>query len=70
MTLAEFINHIKHNSLQISIIEIDVESGEFYTSYSSTIGELKTSVFYQKMMNKTIAVVYCLNNEFRIRLGE
>lgn len=70
MTLYEFINHIKHNSLQISIIELDVESGGFYTSYSSTIGELKTSVFYQKMMNKTIAIVYCLDNEFRVRLGE
>ena len=70
MTLAEFMNHIKHNSLQISIIELDVESGGFYTKYSSTIGELKTSVFYQKMMKKTIAIVYCLDNEFKIRLGE
>ena len=70
MTLSEFINHIKHNSLQISIIELDNGSSGFYTKYSSTIGELKTSVFYQKMMNKTIVIVYCLDNEFRIRLGE
>ena len=55
MTLGEFLNHIKHKSLKIRIVDRDVE-------FDGTLGEYETSVVKSEINYKLINVVF--PNEF------
>lgn len=66
MTLGEFLNHIKHKSLKIKIIDRDEK-------FDGTLGEYETSIVKSEINNKPINVVF--PNEFHhgelvILLGE
>jgi hypothetical protein len=51
MTLGEFLNHIKHKSLKIKIVDRDEE-------FNGTVGEYETSVVKSKINNKPITIVF------------
>jgi hypothetical protein len=51
MTLGEFLNHIKHKSLKIKIVDRDEE-------FNGTLGEYETSVVKSEINYKPINVVF------------
>ncbi len=51
MTVGEFLNHIKHKSLKIRILDRDVE-------FEGTLGEYETSVVKSEINYKLINVVF------------
>ena len=55
MKLNEFINHIKHNSLSIEIIDYS-----YITIYDGSIGSYKTSVIKNKIDEKGIFIDNCI----------
>jgi hypothetical protein len=55
MTLGEFLNHIKHKSLKIKIVDRDEK-------FIGTVGEYETSVVKSEINNKPITIVF--PNEF------
>jgi hypothetical protein len=66
MTLGEFLNHIKHKSLKIKIVDRDEE-------FDGTVGEYETSVVKSKINNKPINIVFPSElqpGELIILLGE
>lgn len=54
MTLNEFVNHIKHNSLDINVF-CDIKEIPFY---HGTFGTYKSSVYKQKYGNIEISKTY------------
>jgi hypothetical protein len=51
MCLGEFLNHIKHKSLKIRIVDRDVE-------FEGTLGEYETSVVKSEINYRPINVVF------------
>lgn len=53
MKLIEFIDHIKHRSLNIKIENDDIY-GDFCTYFEGTIGEYQTAIIRSKLDNALI----------------
>ncbi len=71
MTLNEFINHIKHNSLTINIFEKPYDELDFHKiHFLGSVGEFKTAVIKRYIGEWRILKIEPLEFELNIYIKE
>ena len=63
MLLGDFIKELKHNSLNIKLIDVNTSKEKYL--FNGTLGELKNNIHYQDLWNKCkIEDIEALYNEY------